>query len=646
MNVEALTLRLRRPQFDLLMKYFDGLRQGWEDIGGGSDVASDGRILVPVDPYAMQNEDLWDWCLVQLRMHEARHGAEALTTPMAQARDLDTFSALDLEALLRTLNMFDAPLLFNAVIEPATRLFEALPIVITPGMGTRLTVDVFASKSSLAEMISYRQTRDILRRALGSERYGALPVRKPTFVGKEWPKKEFDAAFFGAYPVDGVTASSGAGFTLVLADDGLYAFGINDKGQLGLGDNDTRVQPTKVPFVTSRLIQVACGRAHALVLDAMGNVLGCGNGHHGQLGGMNASSINVTLMTRVPLPEGRRAWRIACGLNHTVISTDQGLFVMGYNANGQLGLGDWDNRHAPTPLLTPGALLWCVCGPQQTFVLTLDGLYACGLNTGVLLGVGNRQAVHTTLQRVQVVDAKRVKKVCCSERHTVILTHEGFVYACGDVPVIDRRTQSVTYANYDVPTLLSALAPTEDVWVGNNGITAIRTKQGPIDILGAPSDFIVRMAATITNPREVLSMAFNVDAADQIGVFCTLCMRTMVTVYGDHNDQGQLGSPFVTPGLFSLVQVTMGTVYKATNQQQQQQQQGGPRPPKKIKFPGVSSGIRSALACRWCDEEEAKFKVELAVPRYRFLFCGAECHEEFRRHCLLPHCNINNNKPV
>lgn len=80
--------------------------------------------------------------------------------------------------------------------------------------------------------------------------------------------------------------STGNGHTLLASVSGdCYTWGVNDDGQLGLGDTTERQRPTKLTELSNKhIIDVASGHGHSLVLTKKGEVYGFGNGLKGQLG--------------------------------------------------------------------------------------------------------------------------------------------------------------------------------------------------------------------------------------------------------------------------------------------------------------------------------------------------------------------------
>jgi alpha-tubulin suppressor-like RCC1 family protein len=97
---------------------------------------------------------------------------------------------------------------------------------------------------------------------------------------------------------------------------------------------------------------------------------------------------------------------IAAGGDHSLLLLETGeVYSCGSNGDGQLGLGDSQDRNTWHCTRAPGAVTAVVAGVHCSFLLLETGeLYACGINTGCQLGVGNQQGRSTSgkWQPVQV----------------------------------------------------------------------------------------------------------------------------------------------------------------------------------------------------------------------------------------------------
>ncbi|GFR49162.1 hypothetical protein Agub_g11183, partial [Astrephomene gubernaculifera] len=118
-----------------------------------------------------------------------------------------------------------------------------------------------------------------------------------------------------------VRLAAGANHSLLLSGSGaVLAAGQGSFGALGLGEGrlENRSTPVPVPLLLPLgIVQVAAGENHSAALAADGRVLTWGRGKYGQLGhgewGNRGSPALVAAL------RGRRAVQVACGGDHTLV---------------------------------------------------------------------------------------------------------------------------------------------------------------------------------------------------------------------------------------------------------------------------------------------------------------------------------------
>ena len=161
--------------------------------------------------------------------------------------------------------------------------------------------------------------------------------------------------------------------SVALARDGsVWTTGVNFYGQLGLGDNANRNAFTRVAGLTG-VIAVAAGENYTLALKSDGTVWGTGNNGYGQLGLGVVTRVNS--FTQVAgLPKIAAVFAGGVGSNHSILlRADGGLMGSGWNASGQLGLGDTANRTVFTNIPGISAVRTVAVGPSYTAALRTDG---------------------------------------------------------------------------------------------------------------------------------------------------------------------------------------------------------------------------------------------------------------------------------
>ena len=224
--------------------------------------------------------------------------------------------------------------------------------------------------------------------------------------------------------------------TLLLKNDGsLWACGSNTNGQLGLGSTTNYKIFNKVTTnINSDVKEMACGDYHTFILKNDGSLWSCGNNKYGQLGlGTNDSDIHSTF-TQVTTNINNDVKQIACGDSYTfILKNDGSLWSCGYNQYSRLGLGDTDDRTTFTQVTTNinNDVKQVACGKDFTLILKTNGsLWSCGRNDKGQLGLGDTTNRNTFTQVTTNIN-NDVKQIACGNNHTVILKNDGSLWGCG-----------------------------------------------------------------------------------------------------------------------------------------------------------------------------------------------------------------------
>uniref|UniRef100_A0A3B4TDV0 Probable E3 ubiquitin-protein ligase HERC4 n=1 Tax=Seriola dumerili TaxID=41447 RepID=A0A3B4TDV0_SERDU len=155
-----------------------------------------------------------------------------------------------------------------------------------------------------------------------------------------------------AIPLVQVAAGGEQSFALSVSG-GVFGWGRNDRGQLGLGDTTDRQTPTPVHYLNKRkTIHISCGTDHTAVLTKDGAVFTFGSGQYGQLG---HNSFRDGLRPRLVAELwGAKVTKIACGRHHTLVLThSRRVYSFGREEQGQLGHGEKSHPSVPLPVQLP-----------------------------------------------------------------------------------------------------------------------------------------------------------------------------------------------------------------------------------------------------------------------------------------------------
>jgi alpha-tubulin suppressor-like RCC1 family protein len=208
--------------------------------------------------------------------------------------------------------------------------------------------------------------------------------------------------------------TTGASHSCALLKDGsIKCWGLNDSGQLGLGDEVSRGRASSdmgknLPPVDigrgHEASQVSAGGSHTCAI--IGRQVACwGSNRFGQLGvgstenrGTDPAQMGKGLFA-VDLGSGRSARRVTAGGNHTcALLDDDEIKCWGANSQGQLGAGDTENRgdqleelgDALKPVDLGERAVQVAAGNDFTCAILKSGHVKCwGANDRGQLGIGD-----------------------------------------------------------------------------------------------------------------------------------------------------------------------------------------------------------------------------------------------------------------
>ncbi|OGG61704.1 hypothetical protein A3C87_03815 [Candidatus Kaiserbacteria bacterium RIFCSPHIGHO2_02_FULL_49_34] len=211
-----------------------------------------------------------------------------------------------------------------------------------------------------------------------------------------------------------------------IVEGGLYVWGANQFGQLGLGDNNNRLHPTRVG-TDSDWSAVAPGIYHTLAIKTNGDLYAWGLGAQGQLGQGNGTNYNTPQQVTAIVG----AWqKISAGSHHSLaIHSDGTLYTFGYNAFGQLGRSGTAN----TPIAIDANLYTQVhAGYLHSYVVRSDGtVLSFGRNDSGQLCNGEITPPTQANATPYAIPISNYAKIATGLQHIIFLMQDGTVRACG-----------------------------------------------------------------------------------------------------------------------------------------------------------------------------------------------------------------------
>jgi len=394
-----------------------------------------------------------------------------------------------------------------------------------------------------------------------------------------------DDPFGGRYHV--LQTATGLEYTLAIRSDGtLWSWGLNDNGQLGLGDTDYRHVPTMVPFPDGvsawRYVSASAGASQtqdgmyqmgqsggfAMAIDQDGQLWTWGNGQDGRLGlgAGSLSAVNSTpQMVTAPAVTPAVEWAsVAGGSNHALgLDTEGRLWSWGGSIEGKLGLGNvaLAQYNVPQRVANPtgaGAYWTAVsAGVNHTVAIDSNGfMYGWGANGSGQLGIGNYGANNRTPERIAGPPQSWVA-VSAGANHTLAIDAVGNLYGVGlnTSGQLGQGTMSTGTSSLvritNVPGVTDV--PGTPTWAAvsaNGNHSAALTTDGRLFKWGANSYGQHGLGDTDLRNRPVQVIAAGVDAWTEVDAGYTHTAAKdsdgRLWTWGD-NRQGELGKGIITP---------------------------------------------------------------------------------------------------
>jgi len=263
---------------------------------------------------------------------------------------------------------------------------------------------------------------------LGIGKKGHQPV--PIRVGG---REEFDGAAV-------VMVDAGKSHTAAVSANGtLWTWGDGENGKLGHGDEEPQQRPTmllKEFFGGTPAVMVACGDDHTLVTTASGGVYSCGCGNSGKLGHGDDGDRQILTNVQAECFGGDKIVYVAAGPDHSAAVGAEGkVYTWGDGNSGRLGHNNEEDKYIPTEVvdtaLSKVKVVMVSVGFAHTVAVSEGGtLYVWGAGMFGLLGLGDEDD-RMVPTKVANFGRSPVLMVACGDVYTLAVTKDGGMYSCG-----------------------------------------------------------------------------------------------------------------------------------------------------------------------------------------------------------------------
>ena len=321
---------------------------------------------------------------------------------------------------------------------------------------------------------------------------------------------------------------------------GVTCWGDNTWGGLGDGTLIARPVPGAVPSLASGVADVGSGQDFSCVRTSAGGIKCWGISDHGQLGNGAPPGYSATPADVSGLTSG--AASLAVGVFHVCARTDTGgLKCWGYNVAGQLGDGTTSDQNVPrdvTGLTGVGAV---VAGTYHTCALTAsNGVKCWGDNSKGQLGDAGVSGSYSTVPVDVSGLTSGVAAIAAGYKHTCAVLSGGGLKCWG----YNNRGQLGTGARYDWNTPTNVWYTTDAVAVAaGRNLTCYLTSAGAVKCWGDNEFGSLGIGTRIdsTIPVELSELGSgNLAIASVSELTCALTSANAVKCWG-WNQTGQVG---------------------------------------------------------------------------------------------------------
>lgn len=369
-------------------------------------------------------------------------------------------------------------------------------------------------------------------------------------------------------------ASFGQSSYALLKDGTVKAWGLNNNGQLGLGNTTDVYTPTAIPGLTN-VKQIAPGNSFVIALLNDGTLKGWGLNSYGELTSLSNTSSPTAISGLSNVKQ------ISAGENFVLaLLTDGTVKSWGRNSEGQLGLGNTTDQNSPTSVSGLSNVIQVTAGALHGLALLADGsAKSWGSNANGQLGNGGTTSASSPgsvsgIANARYLSAGKNSSMAVLKDDSVMawgLNNNGQL---GLNDIIDRTTPTAV-------NILSAFQAANVYVNGSSNNTFVIGKNGRIygsgsngyGELGLGNTTNVNVftnVANLTAPISMIDMQLSITEGSgvftgPISNFSFLLIHGEVKAWGK-NDVGQLGlghttnqlKPVIVPGLTGVKQISTG----------------------------------------------------------------------------------------
>jgi len=212
----------------------------------------------------------------------------------------------------------------------------------------------------------------------------------------------------------------------------LYSFGNNETGQLARDPypeiveiSSTWLRPSQIPFFKGQHILNIWAGGHgffALTQNSTIHLFACGANSYGQLGHRSKQPIYLPVEIK-EFSSVNKIIKIACGLQHTLILDSMGyVYGLGRSDDGRLGNNLNNDVIIPKQINNLINILDIAAGGSVSFAIdNYEQIYSFGMGDTCQTGHGNKDIFIPTVIKGKQLEQRKIQQISVGAQHTLFL---------------------------------------------------------------------------------------------------------------------------------------------------------------------------------------------------------------------------------
>jgi alpha-tubulin suppressor-like RCC1 family protein len=309
------------------------------------------------------------------------------------------------------------------------------------------------------------------------------------------------------------TVTSNSATYMLTSSGAVWAYGADDFGQLGQGSASAwTAVPWQIPLPPIAFLPSPMPYATGLAVDKTGHIWGWGINQEGELClGNTTDEFSPVMLPFVGVTAATGAG------GHATYETASGLMSCGANGHGQLGDGGYADTTTPRKVAFSGPVSSLASGYGFTTILSAGTVYDFGLNNAGQLGDGTLQNSPVPVRVISGVESVTAGGNTHADGQTFVMLSNGTFEAWGSDgygQLCDGREKSAVPRPEKLgfsPTAFSSGGATSFIIVGTNLWTCGKNTDGEAGI-GAAGRPVVTPTQVLSGVSGVSATSENVEA--------------------------------------------------------------------------------------------------------------------------------------